>query len=145
MSQLAGSREEAMNSKQIRTVFNYAMAEWGERKVAPSDLLRRVVELDRDQLAHSHGANYFQCIALACLTLSDMSTAMMNCERARRRLDGGYVFSSWRYLLASSTEMAKDIDAIEKLARHDSRKDLRPPFLTRVPPNHATKREPRRV
>jgi hypothetical protein len=67
MDQLASSREEAFGSRSIRTVFNYAMAEWGERNVTPVDLLRRVVELDEERITRPQGANYQQCIALARL------------------------------------------------------------------------------
>jgi MinD-like ATPase involved in chromosome partitioning or flagellar assembly len=138
MSQLAGSRDEAMSSGDIRTVFNYAMAEWGESKVTPTDLLRRVVELDGEKLA-SRGTNYLQCIALTHAALGEPNIALKYCDRARREIGEAYLFSCWRYLLASNTEMAKDLDAIEKFARQANRKEFWPLFLTRSPLNHAVK------
>lgn len=133
MTLLAPSREEAMASEVIRTVFNYAMAEWGDRGALPVDLLQRVVELDHKSIAPSHGANYNQCIALAYAALGSLDSATAYGDRARQDLaDDDYSFSCWRYLTVNNSTMLDDISAIKNFARADLRRRLLPLFLTRT-------------
>ena len=133
MSHLASSREEVLNSRVIRTVFNYAIAEWGASKHAPADLFGRVVELNGETLSPSRGPNYNQCIALAHAALGNVKATTKYCVRAREEVSERYTFSCWRYLLVSAADMVKDTEAIENFARHPDRREFLPTFLTRAP------------
>jgi hypothetical protein len=46
MLAIASSREQVIVSSIIQDVFNYAMAEWGENRSMPADMLQRVLELE---------------------------------------------------------------------------------------------------
>jgi hypothetical protein len=115
----------------VRDVFNYAMADWGHHQKPPLEMLRKVLSLDEElQLrdprgANSRGANYFQCMALVHAVLGQTRECRQNIRRAQEQLGPGFVFSCWRYLQVTRTDMAQDLRAMEKAC--ETR--VNPPFL----------------
>ena len=104
-------REDALRSREIGEVFNYAMAEWGARGVPPLDLFEHVARLDD---ATSRGdANYYQCLAVVTGVLGQRTRAHKLLDRARATLGPGQVFSCWRYLMVTRDGMLTDLKAIE--------------------------------
>ncbi|RKH22170.1 hypothetical protein D7V77_27835 [Corallococcus sp. CA041A] len=116
MSSIAPSHGEATASEQISQAFNYAMAEWGLTGSPPTDLFRRVLELDLLR-SRAGGVNYSQCLAVAAHFSGDATTAKWRLARARQGIMQNPVstFSCWRYLEVPPSEFEEDLDDIERL------------------------------
>ena len=101
----------------IEDAFNYAMAEWGETKSPPPDLLERVLDLDRKGMPFAaDNPNYNQCLAIAHWLLGDPEEARRRIAQSRQRMDNypAPAFSPWRYLYVSPLEFLRDLDALLK-------------------------------
>jgi cellulose biosynthesis protein BcsQ len=110
---IAGSREEVLESNEPIDVFNYAMAEWGQKGIAPKDLMARVLLLLEN--VHPEGVNRRQCLALANYVCGEINTAKHHLQMARRSTNDmtGREFSCWRYLEVSRNDMRKDLGLME--------------------------------
>ncbi len=110
---IADSREEILESDRVTEVFNYAMAEWGQKGVAPKDLMARVVLLLEG--ARSEGVNRHQCLALAYYVCGEITTAKYHLQIALRATADmtGRDFSCWRYLEVSRNEMRRDLGLLK--------------------------------
>jgi hypothetical protein len=114
MEELAENREAILRSNDVTEVFNYGMAEWGHRNIAPLDLMERTLKFAEADSYRS--ANRHQCFALAHHVCGKRDAARLEIERARTmnsRLTGRE-FSCWRYLEVSRNEMRRDLNSLEK-------------------------------
>jgi hypothetical protein len=110
---IASSREEMLESNQVTEVFNCAMAEWGQKGVAPKDLMARVVLLLKE--ARSEGVNRHQYLALANYVCGEINAAKYHLQIVRGETADmtGREFSCWRYLEVSRSEMRTDLGSLE--------------------------------
>jgi hypothetical protein len=101
---------------EIQDAFNYAMAEWGQTKVLPIDLMARVVELDKMERSSS-GANYDECLSIALYAVGNCEAASQRLSEARQQIMTlpRSEFSAWRYLKADPAQFMRDLDGIEKM------------------------------
>jgi len=127
MQAIAASVEEALASRKIATVFNYAMADWGFNGSPNVDLLIGVVELAK--YTEYMGANFAECLSLVHTLLGNKAEASGFLAEARKVLGPGHVFSCWRYLRAERREMTEDLDALERMI--EGEKKL-PAFIERA-------------
>ncbi|MBD8554578.1 AAA family ATPase [Rhizobium sp. CFBP 8762] len=104
-------RAQVLLGADIRDVFNYAMAEWGQDGTAPVDLFERVLALAKMPL--DEDANFYQCLALASAVTGDTDLALNFLNMARDKTQQGAIFSCWTYLSRRRTEMLSDLDAME--------------------------------
>ncbi|RKG48044.1 hypothetical protein D7X30_41145 [Corallococcus sp. AB011P] len=116
MSSIAASHSEVLASEEISQVFNYAMANWGMTGQPPTDLFKRVLELDLLR-SRGGGVNYSQCLAIAAHFAGDTITARRRLARARQGITQNPVstFSCWRYLEVPPSEFEEDLNDIDKL------------------------------
>jgi cellulose biosynthesis protein BcsQ len=115
MAEMGNDRARVMNSENIVSVFNYAIAEWGDRRSPPRDLMARVLELSKTDSYRD--VNRYQCFALAHHICGNSSAALGELTRARKAVDrlSGRIFSCWRYLEVNRVQMREDLDALKRL------------------------------
>lgn len=108
-----GRRSQLLESGGIVDVFNFAMAEWGATRSAPKDLFARVRALGNVGATQT-GANFAQCMVIACVTSGDVRGAKTWLAKAKEiageRQNQRTEFSCWRYLNVSMKEFAADLD-----------------------------------
>ena len=110
---LFGSVRPAPEDLGIQDSFNYAMAEWGAKRIPPKDMFERIVDLDTTL----SGVNYCQCHAIALWAIGRVSDARKSLQQARKQLSEQPTsgFSCWRYLQVTPSELLEDCDFIERL------------------------------
>lgn len=123
---LFGSVRPAPKDLDIQDSFNYAMAEWGAKKIPPRDMFERVVELD----TKSSTVNYCQCITISLWAVGKISDATKRLQQAREQLSERPTsdFSCWRYLQVTPSELLEDCESIEQLIGGE---DVVPSFFRR--------------
>lgn len=121
------SREEILEETAITTVFNYAMAEWGETGAPSWDLFEHVLELNNKDAAIFE-ANYTQCLALANAVVGNIDEAFSYLEKSKALVGPGTVFSCWRYLYGGRSMMLQDLKEMEMAF---TLRNITPPFLDR--------------
>jgi tetratricopeptide (TPR) repeat protein len=130
MALISPNGQPPTSSTALDDLFNYAMADWGARRVAPKHLFQFVA----DRLATEGrllDANLHQCFALAFAVLGNTELARKELNVARTALNpGSSDFSCWRYLYVSRDEMDADLLSME--ARLDAGESLEPPFFHEV-------------
>jgi MinD-like ATPase involved in chromosome partitioning or flagellar assembly len=101
----------------IRDAFNYAMASWGATEELPTDLLRKVVELDNPNLSGRVEANYEECLALCLGLLGRKAEARARLASARRCIEKSPLptFSCWNYMTVKSPVFEEHLKAIGSL------------------------------
>ncbi len=106
-------------SRDIRTVFNYAMAEWGATRVPPADLFATCVQLEPPRAEVVDSANMSLCLAIAHHWAGDVEGAKELVTAARPCGHGDEAgeseFSPWRYLTVSRQTFRKDAERVSAL------------------------------
>ena len=113
---------------EISDAFNYAMARWGSSGTPNREDFERVLSLHEAEDTRKLGANYFQCVSLACAVLADFDRANEYLRRARDLVQPANEFSCWRYLQATMAEFMADLS---EMSSHYERALLDPPFVAR--------------
>lgn len=126
-----GERDEVLASGEIVSTFNYAMAEWGQKKIAPIDFLERVLEIAKASPRRAIQPNYAQCMATVSAALSDFKTATEWLEIARARANDRYKqwheFSCWTYLNVTMRDFLEDLVEMDSAIKA---KVFLPSFIT---------------
>lgn len=127
MQAISPTRPDPVSLENIRSAFNYAMAEWAESGLPPRDLFERVVDLDRSN-SERPAPNYRQCIALALWAIGDIELAREKSGQARQLImtHRRPAFSAWRYLTVSVEQFISDLDAMLSMING---KDILPTFM----------------
>jgi cellulose biosynthesis protein BcsQ len=114
----------------VPDAFNYAMAEWGQTKLSPTDLFARVVELDKEE--KQSGPNYDQCLSIALHAIGDSNKASQRLSEARQQMMTlpRLEFSAWRYLRVDPAQFMRDLDAIDEMIHGGQ---LLPEFIQQQP------------
>lgn len=124
-----GHRNDVLASTRINDVFNYAIAEWASSESIPKDLFERVISLAGEMKVS--GPNVLQCVALCKGAVGFIDEALDDIAAAERRIEhGSSVFSCWRYLSVTGSEMVDDLHDMKTLIQMG-----RPP----APPFHLWK------
>ena len=110
---LFGSVRPAPEDLGMQDSFNYAMAEWGAKRIPPKDIFERVVDLDTKLST----VNYCQCLSIALWVVGKVSEATKRLQQAREQLSEQPTsdFSCWRYLQVTPSELLEDCESIECL------------------------------
>jgi cellulose biosynthesis protein BcsQ len=113
MTETASDRKEVLRSKDIVSVFNYGMAEWGHQGSPSPDIMSHVIELASPQEVNN--TNRHQCLALANYVCNNNAVAREELEKARTLSShwDGRQFSCWRYLEVDRSQMRDDLNAME--------------------------------
>lgn len=100
----------------IRSLFNYAVALWGERGTPDRDAFSSVCVKDTASHVDSN-ANYLQCLAIAYAVVGDRERAQACADQARAqaRRQMFQIFSCWRYLQVLSADFEHDLEEIVRL------------------------------
>lgn len=94
-------------------LFNFAVADWGERGAPSQDLFDLALRGFRQD--QGRGTNFHQCFALASVAAGDLETAQRETALALGSVQAGdFEFSCWRYLYADADEMLEDLEAMQK-------------------------------
>ena len=109
--------DRSIEDMDIRDAFNYGMAAWGASGEIVPDAFVRVVELDQSE--SESGANYLQCMAVACWAARKTTAAAKFEERARGSVSSSH-FSCWRYAEVPANEFKEDLDDIRALISGDA-------------------------
>jgi hypothetical protein len=114
MTEITSDREEVLRSKDIVSVFNYGMAEWGRQGTPSPDIMSRVLELVKPR--EINNANRHQCLALANYVCKKNAAAWEELEKARTAAShmDGRELSCWRYLEVDRSQMRDDLNAMER-------------------------------
>ncbi|MDH6268399.1 MinD-like ATPase involved in chromosome partitioning or flagellar assembly [Rhizobium sp. SG_E_25_P2] len=112
MDIIAADASAILASSDIRDVFNYAIAEWGEEGAPRQELFARVLELaslsDEDE-----DTNFYQCLALAHAVVGDTASALALIGKAKEMVPmQGTTFSCWTYLTGRRPVTLADLDAM---------------------------------
>lgn len=111
-------------------LFNFMIADWGERGVVASELLAHVREGFARAGPLDH-VNSNQCAALVHALAGDEASARQALASASACLQAGdYQFSCWRYLYVDADAMSSDLDAMR--ASLDTGRPLLPAFFGEV-------------
>jgi tetratricopeptide (TPR) repeat protein len=113
MSVIGESEDAVLERDDLRDLFNYAMAAWGEKGRPPEKIFRRVLELTAS--TQDGGANMHQCVALAAAATGEPSRAREELAKSRAAVSGRRDVSCWRYLEVPSIEFQRDLDSIERM------------------------------
>ncbi len=112
-------REDRVNCEkpEVPDVFNYAMALWGATKDVPSDLLRKVVELDVIEQRDAPDANCEECLALCLGLLGRKDEAKSRLANSRHRIREAPIptFSCWNYMIVKPPVFEGHLNSIEAL------------------------------
>jgi MinD-like ATPase involved in chromosome partitioning or flagellar assembly len=124
---LFGSVRPTPSDLSINDAFNYAMAEWGERREIPRDMFDRVTSLDSDSSSRED-ANYCQCLAIAYWAVGKSGDAVRAIEDAETQVreKPKAEFSCWRYMNVNPPGFLEDCAAIRNLV---SGREISPPFF----------------
>ncbi len=123
---LASQGPSLLHSDTMSDVFNYAICDWAVTQSPPMDIFARVLAL-ASQYGPVSDANGLQCFALCHMVLGqyvEASDALQRAQLSAKRATT--VFSCWRYLTVSSSEMLEDLAEMASLAAHQVR--LKPPI-----------------
>ncbi len=123
---------ERIEDVDIRTVFNYAIASWGERGSTDTQAFNTVIQLHeaKDKSARLSDANYLQCISLAYWVVEDTVHATEYVNEALEAVDPhGQTFSCWRYCNVSASEFIKDLG--EMIEYFSGNILMTPPFISK--------------
>lgn len=108
----------------IEEIFNYAMADWGERGTPSHGLFERVLGAigQRSYLV----ANFRQCLSLTYWVVGDRQKALEQLGEARQLLteQSGENFSAWRYLAVPPPQFNEDLDAMERMINGEKERPL---------------------
>lgn len=124
--------EAPLEQTELEDLFNFAMADWGDRTHPSTDLFaevaHRVLNSDAKQF---ETANALQCAAVAASVAGDRDAAMRSLDLAGKLTPPGrMIFSCWQFLYVTSDELLSEIEAMKQLLlRGDA---LTPPFLDEV-------------
>lgn len=111
---ISRSRKKVVSSDAIEDVFNYGVAEWGDKRVAPVDLFKRVLELAHGETSE-RGSNFHQCLALAHHVVGEPSKVTAELALARETArTRGREFSCWSYLEIGRRDLLNDIREMER-------------------------------
>jgi len=116
--QLLGPRERLLGEGvEFPDIFNYAMAEWATLKVIPVPLFSKFISALPNDSATIHGANFYQCCAIAYWATGDLDSAEKKLAFARTKIDSASVptFSAWRYHNVVPSEFRNDLEAIRRM------------------------------
>lgn len=114
---------------ELANLFNYLIADWGDRGRIDPQLLQLVYEgfrKNRDNEVNTH-----QCAALISALAGDEAGARYSLDAATAALQpGDFEFSCWQYLQVDSEVMAADLAAMRQAL--DSGAQLLPAFFGEV-------------
>jgi MinD-like ATPase involved in chromosome partitioning or flagellar assembly len=114
---LLGGKASDASSKNIATVFHWAMADWAQKGVVPQETMREVLSLHVAEPRRRVSANYFQCLAIAAWAVGERERA----ENFRQQSQQFIVarpapeFTAWRYLTVPAIEFLKDLEELGEL------------------------------
>lgn len=102
---------------QIASVFNQAMAHWGQTGRPDPERFASVLQIHDERPIKNPSPNYFQCMAVSYWATSDDSAAMQMLERAiaSTKEFGLRQFSCWSYLWVSPDRFLQDCAALRSL------------------------------
>jgi len=115
----AGNFEEAkkqisgmQDSTDLRSRFNYAMAEWGASGQLPRKLFEQTVFPKIAEALGDTEINHLQCFSLAYWVIQDRNRALQILDEAGTRFASAprSVFSCWSYLYRSPRDFRHDLD-----------------------------------
>jgi MinD-like ATPase involved in chromosome partitioning or flagellar assembly len=91
-------------------LFNYAMAEWGESRVVPTDLFSAV--LANEATRTEKNPNYLQCLGIANAVLGDVDRARTLVQSAKQQAlqSRRPLFSAWTYATVTAKDFAVHVD-----------------------------------
>ena len=119
----------------MRDVFNYGMALWGETGEVVPGPFARFLQRDEEEADCEPDPTRYQCMALAYWATGEPAVARDYLRDARQMLLPAAAaiwldstFSWWRYYQVSSNEFLDDFDEIEALVNGDTSR--RPRFMT---------------
>ena len=112
----------------IRSTFNYAMAEWAETGSPARDLFESVINLDSKAPQAIRTPNHTQCMAIANWAAGNIEQARQQIDRARQQIMARRApeFSAWCYLIVSAEQFMNDLEAILDMING---KDIVPTFM----------------
>lgn len=114
---------------ELANLFNYFIADWGDRGRIDSQLLQLVHESFRKN--RENDVNTHQCAALIRALAGDEAGARYSLEAATAALQpGDFEFSCWQYLHVDSEVMAADLAAMRQAL--DNGGQLLPAFFGEV-------------
>jgi tetratricopeptide (TPR) repeat protein len=103
----------------LTSVFNHAMAVWGETGDVPISLMGRVVELALAEASTMRfpAANYLQCLAVASWAVGNRQKSADFLRRAQERIMATPApeFSCWQYLTLPALRFYEDLDEMSRL------------------------------
>ncbi|NVE93852.1 hypothetical protein HUO12_02965 [Altererythrobacter sp. JGD-16] len=122
-----GSKDEVSESSSIVSVFNYAMAEWGQNGEVDLTLINLVLSLAETEAFVDPNAR--QCFALCHGLLGNREQAFEELRRAKRAFrTKASSFSCWVYLERELQDFSADLDEMRSAIAGEG--VLHPPFLT---------------
>jgi MinD-like ATPase involved in chromosome partitioning or flagellar assembly len=117
------------NTLEMQGLFNYTMAEWGERGVVPRKLFEDVIRLHSQRKA-VRTANYEQCLALAHWATGEGRTADALAQHSLELIETSreWSFSAWSYLTLSPRAFVDDVEEMKRMFKGEA---LVPRFIRR--------------
>jgi MinD-like ATPase involved in chromosome partitioning or flagellar assembly len=98
----------------MATIFNTAIARWGEIGSIPRDLFLRIVNMHPTEFDGRVTPNRLQCLALSYWAIGKPEPALELVRRARKSSEKIVrEFSAWRYLSVDRDEFVLDLDSLE--------------------------------
>lgn len=114
---------------ELANLFNYLIADWGDRGRIDPQLLQLVYEGFRKN--RDNDVNTHQCAALVSALASDEAGARYSLDAATAALQpGDFAFSCWQYLYVDSDVMAADLATMRQAL--DNGAQLLPAFFGEV-------------
>lgn len=118
--------ENESDLSRIDHLFNYAIADWGLRRVPDLSLFERVVEKAKSDRAIA-GPNYNQCLAIALFVIGDRQEAQRRVDNAFEQLkQSGHHASAWTYLTVPAKTFREHLLEMAKQGEAD---EIRPPVI----------------
>jgi len=113
--EMIDSPRKNLETSQISSTFNYAMAEWAGTGTVPRDLFERVIVIHEQGSSERQDPNYKQCIAIAFWAVGRLADAREYLQKAKQAIMArpDSVLSGWRYLIVNPSEFLKDISSQE--------------------------------
>lgn len=114
---------------EISTVFNSAMAVWGQAGKPDVARFAEVLRLNKERPIQTPPPNYMQCMAVASWVTGDASAARSSLDRAITLVNESRIraFSCWSYLWLPPDRFLKDCEKIGELVAGAS---IEPEFIT---------------
>jgi tetratricopeptide (TPR) repeat protein len=109
--------EPDLRKLDISGAFNFAMADWAERRCLSEELFGAVISLYLKVATTQRNANYHQCMAIAFWAIGDLDNAFKESRQAydsSLRIQGA-VFSGWSYLRVDPGRFLRDIAEMDRM------------------------------